>query len=336
MAGPAGRRETNWSTIAVYNSIPYVPSRPSSLFLVPTPPPSAVANTFHDSASSRSASGSGGASGDARGAEFTIRPLTTLAEFQACVLMQREVWGPGYDDVVAASVMQIAVHVGGIVLGAFAADGELVGFIFGLTGIKDGKTVHWSHLLGVRDAVRNAGVGRMLKERQRAELARMGISETHWTFDPLVAKNAHLNLNRLGASVAEYVRDMYGTTGSPLHYGMATDRLVVSCPPDRNPGWRVPLSGTMISNAPVLTRVAQPGDVQLRLASKLPPVVLIEVPTDIQSVIAQSPADAADWRMTVRHHFEWALSNGYTVTGLHRDPVTSRSFYTLELRTTTE
>jgi chorismate synthase len=291
-----------------------------------------VSDTFHDGANSRNASGD--ASADARAPEFTIRPLTSVAEYQACVLVQREVWGPGYDDVVAASVLQIAVHVGGIVLGAFAADGELVGFIFGLTGIKDGKTVHWSHLLGVRDAARNAGVGRMLKERQRAELARMGISETHWTFDPLVAKNAHLNLNRLGASIEQYVRDMYGTTGSPLHYGLVTDRLIASCPPDRNPDWRVPLTAAAVAAAPVLTRYAQPGDVSLDSSSKLPPVVLIEIPADIQLIIERSPAEAAGWRATVRHQFEWALGNGYTVTGLHRDPVTSRSFYTLELETT--
>jgi predicted GNAT superfamily acetyltransferase len=292
-----------------------------------------VSDTFHDGTSSRNASGdaSADASADARVPEFTIRPLTSVAEYQACVDVQREVWGPGYDDVVAASVLQIAAHVGGIVLGAFAADGELVGFIFGLTGIKDGKTVHWSHLLGVRNAARNSGVGRMLKERQRAELARMGISETHWTFDPLVAKNAHLNLNRLGASVEQYVRDMYGTTGSPLHYGLVTDRLIASCPPDRDPRWRVPLTAAAVAAAPVLTHCAQPGDVALDTSSKLPPVVLIEIPTDIQLIIERSPAEAAGWRAAVRHHFEWALGGGYTVTGLHRDPVTSRSFYTLEL-----
>lgn len=194
--------------------------------------------------------------------------------------------------------------------------------------------MHWSHLLGVRDVARNAGVGRMLKEYQRAELVRLDVSETHWTFDPLVARNAHLNLNRLGASVVKYVRNMYGTTGSPLHYGMVTDRLVVSCPPNRNPDWRMPLPAAAVAAAPVLTPCAQPGDVQLATESERPPAVLIEIPTDIQAIIARSPVDAAGWRTSVRHHFEWALGSGYTVTGLHRDPATSRSFYTLELDTT--
>jgi len=297
-------------------------------------PPSAVSDRTQDTADSRNASAALAPAGDARASEFTVRPLTSLEDYQACVVAQREIWGPGYDDVVAATVLQIAVHVGGIVLGAFASDGEMVGFIFGLTGVKDGKVVHWSHLLGVRGAARNAGVGRMLKERQRAELARMGVSETHWTFDPLVAKNAHLNLNRLGASVERYVRDMYGTTGSPLHYGLATDRLIVSCPPDRNPDWRVPLTEAAIAAAPVLTHFAQRGDVLPGTTSKLPPVVLIEVPADIQIIVERSPAEAAKWRASVREHFEWGLGNGYTVTGLHRDRVSSRSFYTLELEPT--
>ena len=165
---------------------------------------------------------------DAEPAEVRIRPVTSLAEFRACVELQAEVWGPEYTDSVPASLLQVATYVGGIVLGAFTGTDELVGFLFGLTGIDGGEIVHWSHLLGVRDSARNLGVGRMLKEAQRAELARRGVERISWTFDPLVAKNAYLNLNRLGARVVAYVPNMYGTTTSPLHYGIATDRLVVS------------------------------------------------------------------------------------------------------------
>ncbi|MGI9091638.1 MAG: hypothetical protein ACR2GG_11105, partial [Gemmatimonadaceae bacterium] len=235
---------------------------------------------------------------------------------------------------VPASLLQVAQHVGGLAIGAFTAEGELVGFVFGLTGVKDGEAVHWSHMLGVRGSARNTGVGRILKEYQRAELARLGIAEMHWTFDPLVAKNAHLNLNRLGAHVVEYVRNMYGATGSPLHDAV-TDRLVVSCPTDPN-AHRGSASEWKAANAavPILTQRPQPGDVLLADASERRPTVWIEIPADIQQVIARSPAEAEAWRSSVRDHFEWALGCGYAVIGLHRDPVTSRSFYTLELDTT--
>lgn len=265
-------------------------------------------------------------------AGIRIRPLASLSEYQACMALQNEVWGPGYGEIVPASLLQVAQHVGGLAIGAFTAEGELVGLVFGLTGVKDGETVHWSHVLGVRESARNTGLGRVLKEYQRAELARLGIKEMHWTFDPLVAKNAHLNLNRLGAHVVEYVRDMYGTTGSPLH-GTVTDRLVVSCPTDTNP--RHGSASEAPSGAvPILTPIPRPGDVLVNNASACPPMVWIEIPADIQQVIARAPAEAETWRWSVRDHFEWALGNGYAVTGLHRDPVTSRSFYTLELEAT--
>ncbi|MGI8510744.1 MAG: hypothetical protein ACR2MQ_15660 [Gemmatimonadaceae bacterium] len=261
--------------------------------------------------------------------EFTIRPLASRCDYQACMALQNEVWGPAYGETVPASLLQVAQHVGGLAIGAFTAEGELVGFVFGLTGVKDGETVHWSHMLGVREAARNTGLGRVLKEYQRAELARLGIKEMHWTFDPLVAKNAHLNLNRLGAHVIEYVRDMYGKTGSPLH-GSVTDRLVVSCPTDTN-SRRVAAADAANGAVPILTPGPQHGDVPHDDASACPPTVWIEIPADIQRVIARSPTEAETWRWSVRRHFEWALGKGYAVTSLHRDPVTSRSFYTLEL-----
>ena len=134
-------------------------------------------------------------------ADIVIRPLASLAEYQACVALQAAVWGPAYEETVPASLLQVVQHVGGVAIGAFAATGALVGFVFGLTGVDKGEIVHWSHALGVREAVRNRGIGRMLKEHQRATLAQRGIASMYWTFDPLVAKNAHLNLNKLGATV---------------------------------------------------------------------------------------------------------------------------------------
>ena len=261
--------------------------------------------------------------------ELIVRPVTSLKEFRSCVTIQEEVWGIGFLDVVSASVLQVTSHIGGIVLGAFTPTDALVGFVAGFTGINDGKPVHWSHMLGVRETTRNLGVGRMLKEHQRAELARMGIPEMRWSFDPLVAKNAHFNLNRLGAQVIEYVRDMYGNTGSALH-GTVTDRIIVACPASAvHPEWLGdPAIGT---SAPILSRVHVDGTPVPTDDYPLSPAVWIEIPLDIMRLIAESPSVAAMWRIAVRNHFEWALGNGYVVTGFHRDSVASRAFYTLAL-----
>ena len=106
----------------------------------------------------------------------------------------------------------------------------LLGFVFGLTGVERGKIVHWSDMLAVRPEARNLGLGRRLKEHQRQLVRELGASVIYWTYDPLIARNAHLNFNRLGVRLAEYVEDMYGITDSVLHGGVPTDRLVVAWP----------------------------------------------------------------------------------------------------------
>src|SRR5439155_9004142 len=156
-----------------------------------------------------------------------LRLLSSVDDCRACVELQRDVWGWDQADIVPATLLHVVDYVGGLVAGAFDPNSILLGFVFGITGIRDGEIVHWSHMLGVREAARNMGVGRMLKEYQRRVLAERGVARIYWTFDPLQAKNAYFNLNRLGAHVVEYVPDMYGVTGSPLHLGLATDRLVV-------------------------------------------------------------------------------------------------------------
>ncbi len=265
--------------------------------------------------------------------DITVRPLATHAECVACVALQNEIWGQPGGDAVPASILQVAARVGGIVAGAFAPGGEIVGFVFGLPGLLDGEIVHWSHALGVREAARNAGVGRALKEYQRAELARRGIGRMYWTFDPLVAKNAHLNLNLLGARVVQYVQNMYGTTTSPLHHGLATDRIVVVCETDRDRVRDAQAFARPRGRCAVLSPEPQHDDVVFDTGEAArPTTLLLEIPTDMQAVAASAPGRSALWHAATRRHFEWALNNGYSVAELHRDPVTSRAFYVLELR----
>ncbi len=259
---------------------------------------------------------------------LAIRPVATLAEYRACVALQHDVWGPDFESV-PASMLQVATYTGGLCLGAFAPDDELYGFVFSLAGAQDGMPIHWSHLLAVRTTARDLGVGRQLKERQRRILADRGVLQMRWSFDPLIAKNAHLNLNLLGAQVVRYVPDMYGTTQSPLHHGLATDRLVVSCSTATRDVGGIP---SRRATAPVLTPAPQPGDDILTLEGDAPPDVWIEVPVDFQRLIEQTPSTAVAWHDALRRHFRWALSRGYRVTGLHRDAASVRSYYTLEAR----
>ena len=262
--------------------------------------------------------------------EIAIRPITSLTDFAACVELQREVWGAEWTDVVPASLMQATSYVGAIILGAFTTSDQLAGFLFGLTGVANGEVLHWSHLLGVRSSARDVGVGRLLKEAQRAELARRNVGRMSWSFDPLVAKNAHLNLNRLGARVVEYVPDMYGASSSPLHYGIATDRLVVTV--NTHQPFTPVFMDAAIGDAPVLGLDASAASILE--GSSLPGVIRIEVPADIRQLLEDAPDRAADWRAAVRRHFQWAFHRAYQVVGLYREPITSRAFYALERRAT--
>ena len=162
------------------------------------------------------------------GSHFTIRPFDSTAEFKECVRFQEETWGEGFSERVPAAILKVSQRLGGIAAGAYDAEGDLAGFVFGMTGVQDGQVVHWSDMLAVRPELRDTGLGTRLKAYQREELVSRGVMRMHWTFDPLEAKNAHFNLNKLGAVVGEYVRDMYGRTDSPLHRGIGTDRLVTT------------------------------------------------------------------------------------------------------------
>lgn len=263
---------------------------------------------------------------DAHGVQ--LRPLVSLAEYHACVDLQIAVWGAEFSDIVPASMLKVATHVGGIIVGALAGD-ALLGFVFGLTGVRDDEIVHWSHMLGVRADAREMGIGRRLKEYQRATLARRGIAREFWTFDPLQARNAHLNVNRLGVRIIDYVVDMYGSMGSPLHFGVATDRLIVECATGARPK-STPVPGPVIEQygrAPILTPEPRPGDVVFQGES--PTIVLLEIPADVERVTAESAEALSRWRLATRTHFQWAFLHGYRVTALHRDRVASRAFYVL-------
>jgi predicted GNAT superfamily acetyltransferase len=253
-----------------------------------------------------------------------IRPLHSNAECQAAATLQREVWGQEYVDVVPATLLHVVEYVGGLAAGAFDRDGDMLGFVFGVNGVRDGEIVHWSHMLGVRERARNLGLGRRLKEYQRQRMHAIGATRIFWSFDPLMSKNAYFNLNRLGAEVVEYVPDMYGTTSSPLHLGMPTDRLIVSLRTDGRAGQR---SAVLSADHPVLSAFPRDHDRPVPSNATSAASVLIEIPADILGVLARSTSTAEAWRMAVRAHFQWALANGYAIAALLRDPLSDRSFY---------
>lgn len=246
------------------------------------------------------------------GDDLVLRRVESMAEYEECVALQDETWGAGFAERVPASILLVAQKIGGVVAGAFTPDGRMLGFVFGLTGVEHGALVHWSHMLAVRAEARGTGIGERLKRHQRDLVRALGVATMRWTFDPLVARNAHLNLVRLGARVADYVPNMYGgNTGSPLHGPGDTDRIVASwdlTAPDE--ARALPAAAA----APVVNAPAADGIPTLAVLADAG-AVRIAVPRD---VLAVAPASRDAWRATTREAFLTYLGRGYVVTGFHR------------------
>lgn len=249
-----------------------------------------------------------------------IRPLAAWDEYRACEAIQREVWGEAFTELAPASLLKIAQTVGGVTSGAFDEGGELVGFVYGLTGLADGRPVHWSHMLAVRGPHRGRGLGRALKRHQRARLVAAGIETCYWTYDPIMSSNAHLNLNYFLASVDRYVVDMYGDTGSHLHAGLGTDRFVVVWrlgpgepdPFDEEDRERTLREADLGRHA--AAPVANPGgagDAPLPEA----PAVRVAIPADVLAVRSEDPDAARRWRTSSRRAFLHYMGEGYRVAG---------------------
>jgi predicted GNAT superfamily acetyltransferase len=153
-----------------------------------------------------------------------VRALATAAEFAEAVDLQKLVWHFADIELLPVRLFVVAHKVGGHIFGAYDA-GRMVGFLLAIPGIKRGAQGYLhSHMLGVLSEYRDRGVGRTLKLRQREDALARGIDLVEWTFDPLEIKNAFFNMERLGAIVRRYVENQYGTTSSPLHGGLPTDR----------------------------------------------------------------------------------------------------------------
>jgi predicted GNAT superfamily acetyltransferase len=255
----------------------------------------------------------------------TFRSFSSTEDYQACVELQHVIWGRDFSDVVPLSILKINQKVGGVSAGAFAADGRLLGFVWGMTGVRGGKPFHWSHMLGVHPEARDLRLGERLKHFQRELLLPLGVAEVEWTYDPLEARNAHLNLNKLGAEVKEYVEDMYaGEMGSELARGIGTDRFIVrwpiASPRVEEPS---PAEPSVWATAPILGTEIGEETVPLPLV----PRVRVEIPPDIQAVKHEQPDLAAAWRRSTRRAFLHYFGRGYRVTAYLREA--DRRFYGL-------
>ncbi|MCA2000791.1 MAG: GNAT family N-acetyltransferase [Chloroflexi bacterium] len=278
---------------------------------------------------------------------FTIRLLETPEEMTLVEELQRVVWRGSETDVVPLHMLITAVHNGGLLLGAFSKE-KLIGFVFGFPGLDftpDGpRPKHCSHMMGVHPDYRDSGVGFALKRAQWQMARRQEIDRVTWTYDPLLSRNAYLNIAKLGAVCETYRRSEYGDMRDGLNAGLPSDRFQVDWwinteRVKRRLGKRarptLKLTHALRSGlrpfyplrADALGLVHPPEDVP-PFESRL---LMAEIPADFTALKSADFALARDWRFFARELFELAFEKKYIVTDFIFDKSEGapRGFYVL-------
>ena len=287
----------------------------------------------------------GPSSPDAGG--FTIAELSSLAEIEEWQAVDSAVWPGSSLETVPLHLLVTHQRYGGLLLGARDQERRMIGILLGFPGLKDGKVVHCSHLLGVLPEWRARDVGFHMKCRQRDFVLGQGLDQVVWTFDPLETRNARLNVGRLGAIAYEYTPNLYGVGRDALNEGLETDRFTVAWH-IRHPRVVERLAGRMpapqpaallAAGVPLLTlgtpRIPSTtgGTTYLRLEDIVlganAPLLLVEAPSNFQQIKRVDPEAAHGWRHGLRALFLDLLARGYGVLHLLREQDTQplRCYY---------
>ena len=242
-----------------------------------------------------------------------IRLVRTHDEFAACEAMSRDIWGAAERNVVPRELLLTMQHNGGLVHGAFLPLGRLIGFCFGFLGMRAGQLRLCSHQLGVLPEFRGSGIGIALKQAQRYDALRQGYDLVTWTFDPLEARNAYINLHRLGCIARLYDRDHYGTMEDELNRGLPSDRLEAEW-------WLSQAKPGTATDPQVMLHVGPNGEpIREHVDLGRWTTAGIGVPPDFQEVKRRSLELALRWRMESRAAFEAALAAGLVAVDFRRD-----------------
>jgi predicted GNAT superfamily acetyltransferase len=239
------------------------------------------------------------------GAEIEIRDCTTFAEYDQCIQLQREAFALPDLEISPRRHLIVTRRAGGWTLGAFALD-EMVGFVHHMIAVRaENEIIGYSHMMAVAKSYQNKGVGAKLKWAQRERALSEGRKFIKWTWDPMQARNAHFNLNRLGVIVRSYGVNFYGTdyitmpheTDKSIH--IDSDRLFADWQLDSR---RVELLAEGL--APALNSA---------------PLATIEIPPDWPSLIKQDAAAARREQLRVRAEFQEAFATGLICADFERD-----------------
>lgn len=230
---------------------------------------------------------------------IVVRECVTPGEFAECVQLQREVFALPESELSPVRHLIVTKNAGGWALGAFAGE-RLAGFVLSVPAFLGGERSFYSHMTGVRPEFQGLGIGARLKWAQRARALGEGVTHIRWTFEPVKARNAFFNLEKLGAVVREYRHNFYGTDyASSARAGLASDRLFAD--------WDL--------QDEKVAELGQGGS----YSEPRTPAAMIETLNDWQSLVETDPEGALKEQARIRREFEEAFSLGFVCRGLMRD-----------------
>jgi predicted GNAT superfamily acetyltransferase len=239
--------------------------------------------------------------------DIIIRECVTIDELDSCVRLQRDVFGLPDLEISPRRHLIVSRQAGGWTLGAFVGE-RLVGFVHHLAAIRgDDEIFGYSHMMAVDSSFQNQGVGARLKWSQRERAIQEGRNFIKWTWDPMQARNAHFNLNRLGVIVSSYAENFYGTDypttpeTNTEPAGLDSDRLFAQ--------WR------LTSRRVTELADARPG---YRETVQPKPARTISVPVNWTRLCRENPALAREEQLRVREEFQQAFAAGLFAAGFER------------------
>ncbi|MDE1821662.1 MAG: GNAT family N-acetyltransferase [Euryarchaeota archaeon] len=257
--------------------------------------------------------------------ELQTRKLRTPEEFRMAEEVQVKAWGMRSEHPVPASLQRAIQDNGGLILGAFH-DIHLVGFNLAFVAWDGQELYYWSHMNAVLPEYQNHGVGLRLKKAQREEVVKAGLSKVRWTFDPLIAKNANLNVRKLGAYPDRYMHHYYGAMDTEQTGGIPTDRVRVTWLLN-SPHVEERLQGKIPSKeedqerhgASQVLLTTDLGEAGLRIPREVhepesdKTSAVLEVPFDLSALREHQPQDLKGWRQATREAFRAAHDLGWGV-----------------------
>lgn len=252
---------------------------------------------------------------------YTVRAVTEANEMRALEDVQVAAWGYADREVLPGTMFRISAATGGVVLAAYPEGGGApFGLAYGFPAYVGGQWWHHSHLLAVSPEWRGSGAAVALKLAQRQAALAQGHTRMTWTFDPLVARNARLNLGKLGARAVSYHPEWYDLGGPQGNAPVPADRLMIEWDLTQEHG-ETPPPAPAGERALEAAQDGRPGPVTRCTG----PRVLAEIPINADAL--PTPL-RLEWRLALREALGGHLSAGYAVTGLAREG--ERAWYVLE------